>query len=58
MSRKQDNKSPHTASARPADRPLRAWGARRPDPDWDRYIAALVALALKRAGEDDEEDRG
>ena len=27
--------------------PLAVWGERRPDPDWDRYLAVLVALALR-----------
>jgi len=34
-------------SLRPSDAPLAVWGERRADPDWDRYLAVLVALALR-----------
>ncbi len=39
-------------------RPLAVWAERHPEPDWDRYIAALVALALRRVeeAEGQEED--
>lgn len=40
------------SSAPPA--PLRVWGERRPDPDWDRFVAALVALALRQVDETDD----
>jgi hypothetical protein len=43
--------SPHS-SARPR---LRVWAERRPDPDWDRFLAALVALSLRRVEEEDAE---
>ena len=33
------------------DAPLVVWGERRPDPDWDRFLAALIALALRRVEE-------
>lgn len=42
-----------------ADTPLVVWGQRRPDPDWDRYLAVLVALALREvedAGVTEAED--
>lgn len=42
-----------------ADTPLVVWGQRRPDPDWDRYLAVLVALALREvedAGDTEAED--
>lgn len=41
----------HPAAARPTDPPLTVWGERRPEPDWDRYLAALIALALRRVEE-------
>ena len=28
--------------------PLVVWAEKRPEPDWDRFIAALVALAMRR----------
>jgi hypothetical protein len=34
------------------DAPLVVWGERRPDPDWDRFLAALIALALRRVEEE------
>lgn len=38
--------------------PLQVWADRRPEPDWDRFIAALVALAMERVEEEDaKEDR-
>lgn len=38
---------------------LRVSGVRRSDPDWDRFIAALVALAMRRVEEAEaKEDRG
>lgn len=42
MSRKR-----RSTDAGAADPPLVVWGQRRPDPDWDRYLAVLVALALR-----------
>jgi hypothetical protein len=45
--------TPVTSSAQ-----LRVWADRRSDPDWDRYVAALVALAMRRVEEEDaKEDR-
>lgn len=39
--------------------PLVVWGDRRPDPDWDRYLAVLVALALREVeAAADEEGSG
>jgi hypothetical protein len=52
-------KSRTNSTSLPAQRPLRVWAERRRDPDWDRFIAALVALAMRRVEEADaEEDRG
>jgi hypothetical protein len=52
--KKADPSKPHPPSPR-----LRVWAERRPDPDWDRYIAALVALAMRRVEEEDaKEARG
>lgn len=34
-----------------SDPALTVWGERRPEPDWDRYLAALIALALRRVEE-------
>lgn len=39
-----------------ADTPLVVWGQRRPDPDWDRYLAVLVALALREVEAAQEAD--
>jgi hypothetical protein len=30
------------------------WADHRAEPEWDRFIAALVALALRRVEEDDQ----
>lgn len=40
-----------------ATRPLKVWAERRPEPDWDRFVAALVALALRRVQETKEDQR-
>jgi hypothetical protein len=42
------------------DGPLVVWGERHAEPDWDRFLAALLALALRRVEEDDgtKETRG
>ena len=40
-----------------ATRPLKVWAERRPEPDWDRFVAALVALALSRVEEAKEDQR-
>jgi hypothetical protein len=53
MKNQHPSHTPVTSSA-----PLRVWAERRSDPDWDRYIAALVALAMRRVEEEDaKEDR-
>lgn len=31
--------------------PLLVWGERRTEPDWDRFVAALVALAMREVEE-------
>ena len=41
----------HKNRARANESPLTVWAERRAEPDWDRYIAALVALGLRRAEE-------
>ena len=38
------------------DAPLTVWGERRQDPDWDAFLAALIALALRRVEEDEGGD--
>jgi hypothetical protein len=34
---------------------LQVWGERRTEPDWDRFISALLVLAVRRVAEQDEE---
>lgn len=34
---------------------VEVWGERRPQPDWDRFVAALLSLAVRRIAEQDEE---
>ena len=34
-----------------SETPLVVWGQRRPNPDWDRYLAVLVALSLREVEE-------
>lgn len=34
---------------------LQVWGERRAEPDWDRFISALLVLAVRRVAEQDEE---
>jgi len=38
----------------PSPMPLKVWADRRAEPDWDRFVAALVALALERVDQEDE----
>ena len=33
--------------------PLKVWGKRHKDPDWDRYLSALIAQALSQVDEED-----
>lgn len=44
------------------DQSLTVWGERRRDPDWDTFIAALLAYALRQVDEStestDREPRG
>jgi hypothetical protein len=42
---------PASAARRDGDAPLTVWGERHRDPDWDRFLAALIALALRRVEE-------
>jgi hypothetical protein len=37
-----------SSSQSASDRPLRVRGVRRPEPDWDRFIAALIVLAMRQ----------
>lgn len=54
-----NNQKKGRAGAVSGQRPLTVWAERRPDPDWDRYIAALVALALRRVEEaEGQEEHG
>lgn len=43
-----------STSAPDPQRRLVVWGERRADPDWDRFLAALIALALRRVEADEE----
>jgi hypothetical protein len=36
-------------------RPLHVWADKRDEPDWDRYIAELVEMAMERVEEDDDQ---
>lgn len=47
--------SPSSTSPPPSP-PLRVWAERRADPDWDRFIAALVSLAMRQVEEDEEQE--
>ena len=54
---------PSRRSTSPAGRDLQlvVWGERHPEPDWDRFLRALIALALRRvdeAAEEPEEEHG
>lgn len=40
---------------RPSDLQLRVRGVRHPEPDWDRFIAALIVLAMQRVDEETKE---
>lgn len=42
-------KKAHTSFTSAA--PLKVWGERRREPDYDRFIAALVALAMRKVEE-------
>lgn len=37
---------------------LVVWGERRKEPDWDTYIAALLAYALRQVEDDPESSEG
>lgn len=52
MSSKQHQTGPQTDG----DQRLTVWGERRKEPDWDAFIAALIAYALREIDEDDEID--
>jgi hypothetical protein len=45
-----------TTGAPLGDSRLVVWGERREDPDWDRFLAALLALALRRVEEAEAEE--
>lgn len=51
-------KKPRPPARARSDRgaPLTVWGEWRQDPDWDAFLAALIALALRRAEEDEGAD--
>lgn len=51
MSKKQP-KSPPTPSPASDTTRLVVWGERRKEPDWDTYIAALLAYALREVEAD------
>jgi hypothetical protein len=38
-------------------RRLEVWAERR-EPDWDRFVAVMVTLALRRVEEREKEERG
>lgn len=49
-------KPPSSSTTPPPSPPLRVWAERRADPDWDRFIAALVSLAMRQV-EDEEQKK-
>jgi hypothetical protein len=49
---------PQSRNSHQADDPLRVWGERRTTPDWDRFLAALIAYALRTADEEPEIEGG
>ena len=56
MKKKHRQSAPRPSHAR-GDAPLAVWGERRPDPDWDRFLASLIALALRRVEEAEKASR-
>jgi hypothetical protein len=45
-----------TSSQQSGRPPLRVWAERRTEPDWDRFIAALVALAMQHVDADEAKE--
>ncbi len=52
---KKQHRQSAPAQATDGVQPLIVWGERRKDPDWDSFIAALIAYALREV-EDQELD--
>jgi hypothetical protein len=58
MSKKRSNSSPTPPPGNDTTR-LVVWSERRAEPDWDTYIAALLAYALREVeGDPDVPDGG
>lgn len=53
MSKKRPHQTTPTAAPAYDTERLRIRGERRKDPDWDTYIAILLAHALHKVGADD-----
>jgi hypothetical protein len=54
MSKKSQHKKPGRPPRTDTQR-LVVWGERRKEPDWDSYVAALLAFALREVEADAEE---
>jgi hypothetical protein len=50
MSKQQRNNTPSPAD----DAPVTMWAEHRDDPDWDKLIAVVIAMALVEAEEERE----
>ena len=57
MSKKSPQSSPQPQPAGDTQR-LVVWGERHPEPDWDAYVAALLAYALRQVEDDAESSEG
>jgi len=53
---KQPRQSDSTPQPGDGSQPLVIWGERRKEPDWDTYIAALLAYALREVEADPESE--
>lgn len=57
MSKKPRQSDPQSQPAGDTQR-LVVWGERRKEPDWDSYVAALLAFALREVEGDAESSGG
>jgi hypothetical protein len=55
MSKKSQHKKPGRPP-NPDTQRLVVWGERRQEPDWDSYVAALLAFALREVEGDETEE--
>lgn len=54
MKKNDDNQTSNTPAN--GDQRLVVWGERRKDPDWDAFLAALIAYALREVEQDEDEE--